>query len=44
VGTGLNYQFSCQCLGECGWSMEQAGQAFGNARANIPPEAFLFSM
>ena len=38
--TGLNYSFSLQCLMEMEWSNERAYQAFGNARSQIPPEAF----
>nr|KAJ3420330.1 nuclear mRNA export, poly(A)+RNA binding protein [Polyrhizophydium stewartii] len=38
--TGLNYAFSLMCLREMSWSFEAAGQAFLQAKGNIPPEAF----
>ncbi|KAI8893731.1 hypothetical protein BC833DRAFT_270179 [Globomyces pollinis-pini] len=40
-GTGLNYQFSLQCLNENSFNLEQAHQMFQNAKGMIPPEAFL---
>ncbi|KAI8824382.1 uncharacterized protein EV422DRAFT_519926 [Fimicolochytrium jonesii] len=38
--TGLNYQFSLQCLSETGWSTPAAMQAYQNVKGNIPPEAY----
>ncbi|KAI8998170.1 hypothetical protein BC832DRAFT_566370 [Gaertneriomyces semiglobifer] len=38
--TGLNYQFSLQCLSETGWQLPAAMQAYQNVKNNIPPEAY----
>ncbi|KAJ3055798.1 nuclear mRNA export, poly(A)+RNA binding protein [Rhizophlyctis rosea] len=38
--TGMNYQFSLQCLNETQWSMNAAQQAFNSSRANLPAHAF----
>ncbi|TPX55254.1 hypothetical protein PhCBS80983_g05475 [Powellomyces hirtus] len=40
TATGLNYQFSLQCLAETGWSAPAAMQAYHNVKGNIPPEAY----
>ncbi|KAJ3086993.1 nuclear mRNA export, poly(A)+RNA binding protein, partial [Quaeritorhiza haematococci] len=38
--TGLNYQFTLQCLTETGWDSNRAMAAFESAKAHIPPMAF----
>ncbi|CAD5223173.1 unnamed protein product [Bursaphelenchus okinawaensis] len=38
--SGMNREWSQKCLEDMKWNYEEAGQAFTQARANIPPEAF----
>ncbi|KAI8918953.1 hypothetical protein BC831DRAFT_481597 [Entophlyctis helioformis] len=38
--TGLNFQFSLQCLQETAWIQDRAMQAFVNAKPSIPPQAY----
>ncbi|KAJ3154893.1 nuclear mRNA export, poly(A)+RNA binding protein [Geranomyces michiganensis] len=40
TATGLNYQFSLDCLAQNNWSAEGAMQAYVNVKAQIPPAAY----
>jgi nuclear RNA export factor len=39
--TGMNAQYSAMCLAEAGFDFEKALVAFEQAKANIPPEAYI---
>ena len=41
--TGLNYQYCFQCLNGTAWDMNAAMQAFQNAKANLPQQAFVYT-
>jgi nuclear RNA export factor len=38
--TGLNYNFTLQCLTETGWDLQKANEVFMAAKHQLPPHAF----
>ncbi|KAG8527056.1 uncharacterized protein KY384_008485 [Bacidia gigantensis] len=38
--TGMTLKYSALCLEQSGWNLEGAGVTFGQAKANLPAEAF----